>query len=106
MSARGSYLSMMASRRATRLLPLALLVVFMLALSPSPSWAKAHIRPTAAHNKEKLVKRIDRRFRAFVEGLWPEAKANGVSRPVFEGAFAHVVFDPSVVARTEKQPEF
>jgi membrane-bound lytic murein transglycosylase B len=106
MTARGSFLSMIASRRAARVLGATLLGALLLVSSASSSWAKSHIRPTVAHSKEKLVKRIDKRFRVFVEGMWPEAKAHGVSRPVFDGAFAHIAFDPSVVARTEKQPEF
>jgi membrane-bound lytic murein transglycosylase B len=106
MSARGSFLSAFAARRATRILGLALVGAFLLASTASSSWAKSHIRPTVAHSKEKLAKRIDKRFRVFIEGLWPDAKAHGVSRAVFDEAFAHVAFDPSVVARTEKQPEF
>jgi membrane-bound lytic murein transglycosylase B len=106
MGARGSILSVLASRRSTRVLGLTLFCFFLLASSTSSTWAKTHIRPTSAHSKEKLVKRIDKRFRVFVEGIWPEAKAHGVSRSIFDAAFAHVAFDPSVVARTEKQPEF
>jgi membrane-bound lytic murein transglycosylase B len=106
MSADGSVFSVIASRRPARVLGLALLSIFLTLSCASPSSAKSHIRPTVAHNKEKLAKRIDKRFRAFVEGLWPDAKTHGVSRAVFDEAFAHVAFDPSVVARTEKQPEF
>jgi membrane-bound lytic murein transglycosylase B len=45
-------------------------------------------------------------FRGFVETLWPLAAARGVSRPTFDNAFAGVIFDPSVVASAESQPEF
>ncbi len=45
-------------------------------------------------------------FGAFVEGLWPEARAKGVSRATFDRAFAGIQPDPSVVALTRKQSEF
>ena len=45
-------------------------------------------------------------FLEFVGALWPLAKERGVSRAVFDSAFAGVSFDPQVVAMTESQPEF
>jgi lytic murein transglycosylase len=45
-------------------------------------------------------------FREFVDALWPLAEARGVSRAVFDRAFAGVRFDPKVVASAESQPEF
>jgi membrane-bound lytic murein transglycosylase B len=45
-------------------------------------------------------------FREFVDALWPLAQARGVSRAVFDRAFAGVTFDPKVVASAESQPEF
>jgi lytic murein transglycosylase len=45
-------------------------------------------------------------FRGFIEGLWPEAKARGVSRATFDGAFRDVVPDPKIVQLTTKQSEF
>ncbi|HEV2558135.1 MAG TPA: lytic murein transglycosylase [Microvirga sp.] len=45
-------------------------------------------------------------FRRFVEGLWPEAQAAGVSRATFDDAFRGVTPDPRVVALTKKQSEF
>ena len=45
-------------------------------------------------------------FRAFVEGLRPDAESRGVSRAVFDSAFAGVTPDPAVVALTVRQPEF
>ena len=44
-------------------------------------------------------------FRAFVESLWPQAKAHGVRRATFDRAFKGVSEDPSVLALTHKQPE-
>ncbi|MBE7220714.1 MAG: lytic murein transglycosylase [Caulobacteraceae bacterium] len=45
-------------------------------------------------------------FAAFVAGLWPEARAKGVSRQTFDAAFAGVTPDPDVLAKTKKQAEF
>src|SRR5580698_2256019 len=45
-------------------------------------------------------------FRGFIETLWPLAEARGVSRPMFDSAFAGVAFDPTVVANAGSQPEF
>ncbi len=45
-------------------------------------------------------------IRAYAEQLWPEADKSGVSRTVFETAFAGLEPDPSVAAMTRRQPEF
>jgi lytic murein transglycosylase len=45
-------------------------------------------------------------FQAFVEGLWPEAQARGVSRATFDNAFRGVAPDPKIAALTRKQSEF
>lgn len=45
-------------------------------------------------------------FRRFVESLWPEAKARGVSRAVFDEAFKGVTLDPKIIALAKKQSEF
>src|SRR5215207_4479332 len=45
-------------------------------------------------------------FQAFVEGLWPDAQARGVSRATFDNAFRGVVPDPKIGATTGKQSEF
>jgi len=45
-------------------------------------------------------------FGRFVEALWPDAKARGVSRATFEEAFRGVTPDPKIVALTKKQSEF
>ena len=48
----------------------------------------------------------DRSFQNFVSSLWPLAEERGVRRETFDRAFANVSFDPKVVARTIRQPEF
>jgi membrane-bound lytic murein transglycosylase B len=45
-------------------------------------------------------------FGRFVQSLWPQAHARGVSRATFEAAFGGVTPDPDVIARTRKQAEF
>jgi lytic murein transglycosylase len=45
-------------------------------------------------------------FQAFVEGLWPDAQARGVSRATFDNALRGVVPDPKIGATTGKQSEF
>jgi membrane-bound lytic murein transglycosylase B len=47
----------------------------------------------------------DPQFRAFIQSLWPQAKARGVSRETFDRAFKDVTEDESVLALTHKQPE-
>jgi membrane-bound lytic murein transglycosylase B len=43
---------------------------------------------------------------SFVRGLWPEAQQAGVSRHVFDAAFAGYSPIPQVIELTRKQPEF
>ena len=45
-------------------------------------------------------------FQAFVEGLWSDAQARGISRATFDDAFRGVVPDPKIGATTGKQSEF
>ena len=45
-------------------------------------------------------------FPAFVQSLWPEAHAHGVSRATFDAAFAGVTPDPEVIEKTTTQAEF
>lgn len=43
---------------------------------------------------------------SFLAGLWPEARARGVTRPVFDRAFADFKPDASLGKLNAKQPEF
>jgi lytic murein transglycosylase len=45
-------------------------------------------------------------FEHFIEKLWPDAQKAGVSRPLFERAFAGMTPDESVLEKTRKQAEF
>ena len=46
------------------------------------------------------------KFNSLKEGLWPQARAKGVSRVTFDRAFAGVIPDPGVLKKAAKQPEF
>jgi len=49
----------------------------------------------------------DPKFEAFIQSLWPPAKAAGISRPVFDQAFAGITDpDPDVLKLAANQPEF
>lgn len=45
-------------------------------------------------------------FRAYIESLWPQAQAAGVSRATFDSAFSGVTLDTRVLAPMAKQAEF
>src|SRR4051794_9871653 len=46
-------------------------------------------------------------FRSFLDGLWPEASAAGISRSTFDAALRDLTApDPKIVAQTHSQSEF
>lgn len=45
-------------------------------------------------------------FQQFLDELWPDAKAKGITRATFDTAFKGVTPDDRVVAATKKQPEY
>ena len=45
-------------------------------------------------------------FATFVDELWPDAKAKGITRATFDTAMNGVTPDPRVIAATKKQPEY
>jgi membrane-bound lytic murein transglycosylase B len=64
-----------------------------------------------SHAKAKLASQAKataaaHSFQLFIEDLWPQAKALGVSRATFDQAFHGVTYDPGIVAHTETQAEF
>lgn len=49
----------------------------------------------------------DAKFEGFIQGLWPQVKAAGISRALFDAAFAGVTEpDPAVLKLAKVQPEF
>jgi membrane-bound lytic murein transglycosylase B len=81
-----------------------LIAMFGLAAVPvglggsAPATAQTAPKPAQGENQAA--------FGAFVESLWPDAKAKGVSRETFSAAFRGVTPDPKIVALTKKQSEF
>ncbi|MGL4496663.1 MAG: lytic murein transglycosylase [Beijerinckiaceae bacterium] len=60
-----------------------------------------------AHAQQKVASAQARSgFDGFIQSLWPQAQANGVSRETFNEAFAGVTPDASIIALTKKQSEF
>jgi lytic murein transglycosylase len=45
-------------------------------------------------------------FTSFLQELWPDAQARDISRAAFDVAFAGLMPDPSVIAATQRQPEY
>ena len=49
----------------------------------------------------------DKKFEAFIQSLWPKAKAAGISRQLFDAAFEGITEpDPVVLKLASSQPEF
>ena len=49
----------------------------------------------------------DAKFEAFIQTLWPKVKASGISRSLFDAAFAGITDpDPAVLKLAQTQPEF
>ena len=48
----------------------------------------------------------DKSFKAFLDQLWIDAKAAGITRATFDLAFAGVTPDPRVMPITKRQPEY
>ena len=48
----------------------------------------------------------EQNFSAFVEGLWPDAQAKGITRATFHTAMKSVTPDQRVIAATKRQPEY
>ncbi len=46
------------------------------------------------------------RFRAFLDALWPRARAAGVSRATFDAELANLTPDPALLGASARQPEF
>ena len=45
-------------------------------------------------------------FQSFLEGLWPDAQAAGITRRTFDAAFAGIGSNPAVIAAMAHQPEY
>ena len=45
-------------------------------------------------------------FQSFLQELWPDAHGRGISRAVFDQAFAGMTPDSRIIAATQRQPEY
>jgi membrane-bound lytic murein transglycosylase B len=72
--------------------------------------AVMHAKPARAQgaNAQKAaeVKNDTADFRRFVESLWPEARARGVSRATFDAALGKIAIDPTIGKTSAQQAEF
>ena len=59
----------------------------------------------ASPQPEEAALEADHAFRLFIEGLWPEARAHGISRRTFDKALAEIRVDWPVLDRANAQPE-
>jgi membrane-bound lytic murein transglycosylase B len=85
--------------RALRVVSMAL----ALQLAAAPAMAASHAKPKAAAPTKAAVSGA---FQQYIEGLWPQAQARGISRQTFDLAFKGVTYDARVVAHTNAQAEF
>ncbi len=79
-----------------------------------------HVLPTGALTRRRLLQTIAGAalavsiaargeaadFGAFVQGLWPQAQAAGVSRATFDAAAAGLAAEPAVLNKPQTQAEF
>lgn len=73
--------------------------------------AAMHAKPARAQAGAKAQKAANvnndaASFRKFVESLWPEARARGVSRATFNAALGKATIDPSIGKTSARQAEF
>src|SRR5947209_1108668 len=54
----------------------------------------------------RAEQRTPSRFAPFLEALWPEAQARGITRKTFDAAFSGLTPDARVSATTRRQPEY
>src|SRR5262249_21720577 len=73
---------------------------------PAPA-AQAQSPPAVATQSTPTAPvQVPPAFVAFLNELWPDARAKGVTRATFDLAFAGVVPDPRIMPITQRQPEF
>jgi peptidoglycan lytic transglycosylase B len=70
-------------------------------VAPAPSQPPANSQATPAAPVQ-----VPPAFVTFLNELWPDARAKGVTRATFDMAFAGVAPDPRIMPITQRQPEF
>ena len=95
---------MHALARRTLFSPFGFLACLLAALALGTAADLVHAAPPRSGTPAPSAAKED--FRAFVESIWLDARAAGISRETFDAAFAGVQADPKIVALTTKQSEF
>ena len=107
MSMKAAVLTLLRAGRAKRLASALAIIGAALLLQPGAAPAATpHAKAKLASQAQARATAAAHAFQLFIEDLWPQAKALGVSRATFDLAFRGVTYDPSVVAHTETQAEF
>lgn len=76
----------------------------LMSLAPAQAQVTGSINVSAARATQSAP--ADAGFARFLQTLWPQAQARGISRTTFDLAFRGLSPDPSIVALTKKQAEF
>ncbi|WP_246731635.1 lytic murein transglycosylase [Methylocapsa sp. S129] len=103
--AEGAAPTLFRAARATRLVrTFSILGAMLLLLPAAAALAASHAKTKVASHVKTTA--ADHSFQLFIESVWPEARAHGVSRKTFDLAFRGVTYDAKVVANTNAQAEF
>ena len=78
----------------------------LLSLAPALAQTTGSINVSRAHAGPPAATPASASFDIFLQRLWPQAQARGISRATFDLAFRGVTPDASIVALTKKQSEF
>ncbi len=78
----------------------------VLSLAPALAQTTGSITVSRAHAAPPAAAPASAGFDVFLQRLWPQAQARGISRATFDLAFRGVTPDASIVALTRKQSEF
>jgi lytic murein transglycosylase len=78
----------------------------LISLAPALAQTTGSINVSGAHARNAQATPASAPFDVFVQRLWPQAQARGISRATFDLAFRGVTPDASIVALTRKQSEF
>lgn len=78
----------------------------LLSLAPALAQTTGSITVSRAHAAPPAATPASAGFDTFLQRLWPQAQARGISRATFDLAFRGVTPDASIVALTKKQSEF
>src|SRR4051794_3840155 len=77
------------------------------AAQPAPSQpAPNQPTPSQPGTQSTAPAPVPAAFTVFLQELWPDARAKGVTRQTFDLAFAGVTPDPRIMPITQRQPEF